>query len=46
VLLGAEVGREVEVREGLNLSDKLIATRLSELSPGMSVHATPARRER
>lgn len=37
VQLGAEEGGEVEVLQGLNLSDKLIATRLDELSPGRAV---------
>ncbi len=37
VRLGARTGDELDVLEGLNLSDKLIATRLADLSPGLSV---------
>jgi RND family efflux transporter MFP subunit len=43
VQLGAEHGGEVEVLAGLNLSDKLIATRLAELEPGRAVRVTSAR---
>ncbi len=46
VTLGGVIGDAVIVRAGLNLSDKLIATRLDELAPGVSVQATAARRER
>jgi len=35
--LGAVVGEEVEVLDGLNLSDKLIASELARLAPGLAV---------
>jgi RND family efflux transporter MFP subunit len=42
VRLGARVADDVEVLEGLNLSDKLIATRLADLSPGLPVKPVSA----
>jgi RND family efflux transporter MFP subunit len=44
VRLGAELDGACEVLEGLNLSDKVIATRLDDLAPGRSVTAKPAGR--
>ncbi|MSR63373.1 MAG: HlyD family efflux transporter periplasmic adaptor subunit [Planctomycetes bacterium] len=35
--LGATVGEELEVLDGLNLSDKLIASELARLEPGLAV---------
>ena len=35
--LGAVLGEELEVLDGLNLSDKLIASELARLEPGLAV---------
>ena len=43
VRLGAEAGGQVEVLEGLNLSDKVIASPVGELSPGRSVRSRKER---